>query len=121
MVEAFVPRCSFCGKGQGETAHLVKGPGVYICDECVALCQLIFDGRATPHFPSLDDRTDEDLLVDIARVSATHEAVEDAVADRVVRLRARQVTWARIGQALGMSKQSAWERFAHRGPTTSTL
>lgn len=30
--------CSFCGKGQEEVKKLVAGPGIYICDECVELC-----------------------------------------------------------------------------------
>ncbi|RIL08698.1 MAG: ATP-dependent Clp protease ATP-binding subunit ClpX, partial [Proteobacteria bacterium] len=30
--------CSFCGKTQDEVRKLVAGPGVYICDECVDLC-----------------------------------------------------------------------------------
>ncbi|MCB0318633.1 MAG: ATP-dependent Clp protease ATP-binding subunit ClpX, partial [Bdellovibrionales bacterium] len=30
--------CSFCGKGQEEVKKLVAGPGVYICDECIDLC-----------------------------------------------------------------------------------
>ena len=30
--------CSFCGKGQGEVKKLIAGPGAYICNECVALC-----------------------------------------------------------------------------------
>ena len=32
-------RCSFCGKPQSQVARLVAGPGVYICDECIAICQ----------------------------------------------------------------------------------
>ena len=35
--------CSFCGKSQDEVKQLIAGPGVYICDECVALCQHILD------------------------------------------------------------------------------
>ena len=31
-------RCSFCGKTQDQVRRLVAGPGVYICDECIALC-----------------------------------------------------------------------------------
>ncbi len=31
-------RCSFCGKGQKEVKKLIAGPGVYICDECIDLC-----------------------------------------------------------------------------------
>jgi ATP-dependent Clp protease ATP-binding subunit ClpX len=34
-------RCSFCGKGQDEIYRLISGPGVYICDECVNLCNII--------------------------------------------------------------------------------
>ncbi|MEW6097071.1 MAG: ATP-dependent Clp protease ATP-binding subunit ClpX, partial [bacterium] len=34
-------RCSFCGKGQLEVKRLIAGPGVYICDECIGLCNEI--------------------------------------------------------------------------------
>ena len=30
--------CSFCGKGQKEVKKLIAGPNVYICDECIQLC-----------------------------------------------------------------------------------
>ena len=30
--------CSFCGKNQSEVKKLIAGPSVYICDECVSLC-----------------------------------------------------------------------------------
>jgi RNA polymerase sigma factor (sigma-70 family) len=36
-------KCSFCGKRQQHVRKLIAGPGVYICDECVALCQQIID------------------------------------------------------------------------------
>jgi len=37
-------RCSFCGKLQEQVKKLIAGPrGVYICDECVALCREIID------------------------------------------------------------------------------
>jgi ATP-dependent Clp protease ATP-binding subunit ClpX len=31
-------RCSFCGKSQDEVKKLIAGPTVYICDECIELC-----------------------------------------------------------------------------------
>ena len=34
-------RCSFCGKSQEQVKRLIAGPNVYICDECVELCQEI--------------------------------------------------------------------------------
>ena len=37
----FVVRCSFCGKTQDQVKKLIAGPNVYICDECVALCNEI--------------------------------------------------------------------------------
>ena len=35
--------CSFCGKSQRQVKKLIAGPGVYICDECVALCVEILE------------------------------------------------------------------------------
>ena len=35
--------CSFCGKQQGQVKRLIAGPGVYICNECVALCNDILE------------------------------------------------------------------------------
>jgi hypothetical protein len=40
------PRCSFCGKTQDQVRTLVAGPKVYICDECVDLCNDIIFSRA---------------------------------------------------------------------------
>ena len=34
-------RCAFCGKTQDQVKRLIAGPGVYICDECVMLCNEI--------------------------------------------------------------------------------
>ncbi len=39
-------RCSFCGKSRHEVAKLVAGPGVFICDGCITLCQLYIDHPA---------------------------------------------------------------------------
>ncbi|ADH60434.1 ATP-dependent Clp protease, ATP-binding subunit ClpX [Thermoanaerobacter mathranii subsp. mathranii str. A3] len=36
-------KCSFCGKTQDQVKRLVAGPGVYICDECIELCQEIIN------------------------------------------------------------------------------
>ena len=36
-------RCSFCNKAQNDVTTLIAGPGVYICDECVELCQSIIN------------------------------------------------------------------------------
>ena len=38
-------RCSFCGKAQENVKKIVAGPGVYICDECVELCNSIIESE----------------------------------------------------------------------------
>ncbi len=51
-------KCSFCGKGQDEVRKLIAGPTVYICDECVELCNEIiaeelYSETATHALPKL--------------------------------------------------------------------
>jgi len=45
--------CSFCGKSQPQVKKLIAGPGVYICDECIDLCNEIIDEDLTSP-PQLD-------------------------------------------------------------------
>jgi ATP-dependent Clp protease ATP-binding subunit ClpX len=51
-------KCSFCGKSQEQVRKLIAGPGVYICDECVELCNEILDEELLdpngpmPHAPA---------------------------------------------------------------------
>lgn len=40
-------KCSFCGKSQEQVRKLIAGPGVYICDECIDLCNEILDEELT--------------------------------------------------------------------------
>ena len=47
-------KCSFCGKTQDHVRRLVAGPGVYICDECIELCQEIIEEE-------FDDASDFDI------------------------------------------------------------
>lgn len=121
--------CSFCGKSQADVARLVAGPGVYICNECIDLCSRIVAeelahkaetfGRARsggrrrpPAMKAWEGLSDEELLNEMVKAHAAHENVDRGVAQHVAALRARGVSWARIGEALGMTRQSAWERFS---------
>src|ERR1700720_1594867 len=48
--------CSFCGKSQRQGKKLIAGPGVYICDECIDLCNEIIDEElAAPSTLDLDN------------------------------------------------------------------
>ncbi|HEY3999813.1 MAG TPA: ATP-dependent Clp protease ATP-binding subunit ClpX [Candidatus Xenobia bacterium] len=42
-------KCSFCGKNQEQVRKLIAGPGVYICDECIELCNEIIEEELSRH------------------------------------------------------------------------
>jgi hypothetical protein len=110
-------RCSFCGKPHTEVGKLVAGPGVYICDECVNLCVGIMAEATHAEPPSLPEwatLSDDELLQRIPFIASSAANIEAGLRDRVLELRDRGVSWARIGAALGMTRQSAWERFSAR-------
>jgi len=49
-------QCSFCGKSQRQVRKLIAGPGVYICDECIELCNEIIDEEfSSPEVLKEDD------------------------------------------------------------------
>jgi hypothetical protein len=120
-----VATCSFCMKSNTEVGALVAGPGVFICNECVDLCAQIIaakgdaaKGEATegkdvpsPTFWERFENTDSVLDV-LPKAAAAGAQVEENLAQLVRRARALGATWARIGEALGMTRQSAWERFS---------
>jgi ATP-dependent Clp protease ATP-binding subunit ClpX len=107
--------CSFCLKSQHEVEKLVAGPGnIFICNACVGLCQVYMDGRT----PSLSDfetpekMPSERLLTHLPAVDATIRGKQTQIQWVVDLLRKRKVSWAKIGEALGVSRQAAWERFS---------
>lgn len=111
-------RCSFCGKAQTEVKTLVAGPGVFICDECVQLCQSIIAKKAATLSPqgmpsSLlpDNAPTENLLKTLGGYNCAFESIDTGMQDIVDILREREVSWATIGQALAVSRQAAWKRF----------
>lgn len=104
--------CSFCSKDKDTVAKLVAGPGVYICNECVDLCDRIIAEETVREFGSWSERPDDELLASLARVQAVVSQVDAGVHDHVAILRERGISWTRIGEALGVSKQAAWERFS---------
>ena len=105
--------CSFCFKSQHDVKKLVAGPSkIFICDECVDLCnQIIADGppKVTP--ASRDALPTERLLERLRPMQDTIQGMGDQLQWAVDLLRSRDVSWAQIGTALSISRQSAWERF----------
>lgn len=64
-------KCSFCGKTQDQVKKLIAGPEVYICDECVELCNEILDEE---FFENKEKKeTEEPKEADITNVAKPHE------------------------------------------------
>jgi ATP-dependent Clp protease ATP-binding subunit ClpX len=106
--------CSFCMKSQHEVAKLVAGPAqIFICDECVDLCNQWVNNRPPKpsKFPPPESVATERLLEHLRAIEETVQAKADQLQRTVDLLRSRDVSWAQIGTALGVSRQSAWERF----------
>lgn len=117
--------CSFCGKSQKKVAKLIAGPGVYICNECINLCNEIIEEEGVLTTTTSDrgvtakiemrpvaDLSTEDGLVELTRAASVITPVESHINDVVASLRTRGVTWAQIGAALGMTRQGAWSKFS---------
>jgi len=105
--------CSFCFKSQHQVAKLVSGYGsIFICDECVGLCNEIMAGHLpSSKSPSLEELPTERLLERLGPIEETVKGKGNQLQQVVDLLRSRGVSWAVIGDALGISRQSAWERF----------
>jgi hypothetical protein len=105
--------CSFCFKSQHEVKKLISGPAsIFICGECVDLCNEIIAGRP-PQLsrPSPEELPTERLLERLRPIEDTIQGKGNQLQWVVELLRSREVSWAQIGTALGITRQSAWERF----------
>jgi ClpX C4-type zinc finger len=113
-----IAACSFCLKPDDDVGTLVAGPGVYICDECVALCAELIRDKPRDAAPRPRVRawelasTMDDVLFMLPKVAAAGAQLTDDLAAWVHRARSLGATWATIGKALGITRQSAWERFS---------
>jgi hypothetical protein len=108
--------CSFCLKAAADVQKLVAGPGVFICDKCVELSAMVIANtpETTPDtLTAWEQQTsDEDLLALLPKVASAQAQAERQLTTWVGKARGRGITWTRIGAALGMTRQSAWERFS---------
>jgi hypothetical protein len=118
--------CSFCAKPSSDVEKLIAGPGVFICNVCVGLCNDVLEAegrksaelKAQPAEPKAqlaawdESMTDEQILDLLPRIDKVGTQTEASLQRLVSILRERRVTWARIGSALQITRQSAWERFS---------
>jgi ATP-dependent Clp protease ATP-binding subunit ClpX len=75
--------CSFCGKSQRQVKKLIAGPGVYICDECIDLCNEIIDEELTAP-PSFE-------LENLPKPKEIHAVLEEYVVGQETAKRALSV------------------------------
>jgi hypothetical protein len=115
MTAAVLARCSFCARPNTEVGTLVSGPGVFICDGCVSLCASVIAGKPAS-IPSVapwdQELTLEEVLSRLAPVASAGAQVQENLTAWVRKARFLGGTWSQIGAALGMTRQSAWERFS---------
>lgn len=73
---------------------------------------LILAGEPAGEFTAWHEHPDDELLAGLAQVQGVVAQADAALHDYVDVLRDRGISWTRIGEALGVSKQAAWERFS---------
>lgn len=103
--------CSFCRKDQNAVQALIAGPGLHICGDCVKSCNAILRGEPAPDFPGWAAMTDDALLETLVPSVRLVDDARETLQAHIDLLRERKVSWGRIGEALGISRQAAWERF----------
>lgn len=108
--------CSFCAKSQHEVAKLIAGPATFICDECIGICVRILNDTWDPktdgaNFLKPEDWPTERHLKVLEARGQLAERAKASLKQTVDILRRRDVSWAVIGAAMGVSRQAAWERF----------
>lgn len=108
-------KCSFCGKSQKQVKKLIAGPGVYICDECIDLCNEIIEEELA--------ETSEVRWEELPKPREIYEFLEGYVVGQEAAKKAlsvavynhyKRVEVARTAAAAAVTTRSSW-----RSPTSS--
>ena len=115
--------CSFCGRQGSAELRLAGGIGAMICVECLshytkAVDDAPSDGRIVTS--GWDELTDAEMLGKLPMISAEASQVDRFLRQWVTLIRERNISYAEIGKALGVSRQAAWERFSRVVEQTGT-
>ncbi len=110
------PMCSYCLRPRVGAMRLFASPLAAICEDCARNAVAAFESDPTPSdlpgpatpWERLDN---EALLARIPEVAKASREVQEHLGRWVAAARERHISWARIGEALDMTRQSAWERF----------
>ena len=111
--------CSFCLKSEDHVKYLIAGPGnIFICEECVSFCNEIIDVYNAGHTHDFSKARcgerlpTERLLSQLRSINDTLQGKSTQIQWAIDTLRSRKISWGRIAEAMGVSRQSAWERFS---------
>ena len=109
--------CSFCGENGSRERRLAGGLGAMICVPCVERFHALVAPPAAPpesSDPPWDAMSNAELLGQLPKIMRTSDQVDRVAAEWVSLIRDRGESWTAIGQALGVTRQAAWERFSKR-------
>ncbi len=109
--------CSFCGENGSSERRLAGGLGAMICVPCVERFHALVAPPAAPpesSEPPWQAMSNAELLGQLPKIMRTSDQVDRFAAEWVSQIRDRGESWTAIGQALGVTRQAAWERFSKR-------
>lgn len=109
--------CSFCGTPGKKGTRLVAGLGAMMCEPCVnRYYELLHspDRGNSARQATSEAMSKEEILRQIPLISRNADQAAAALVEWVGVARERKISWAQISGVLGVSRQSAWERFAAR-------
>jgi hypothetical protein len=113
---AVLASCTFCKKSDHQVKKLIAGPGVYICDECVGLCDQILEQEARLEQPpdrraQFLSRSADEILATLPALARTAADLEAELHRWVQQLRRLATSWDAIAGALRLSVEEAKQRF----------
>lgn len=106
-------RCGFCGLPGVKGRPLLGGLGVMICGDCAREAARSFDEGTETATAAFEAHTEEELVRMLRGVTGQRPQLERFQRDLVTYMRSRGTSWGSIGEGLGVTRQSAWERFRH--------
>ena len=70
-------KCSFCGKYQEQVRRIIAGPGVFICDECISLCDEILEDELQELYSDRD--AEEEVEINLLKPKEIKEFLDEYV------------------------------------------